>query len=236
MKPHDDLIEAFRRHHTPDPATEQAMWARLERESGPVPRNIPWRAVAVVLALAAALAVVWVRGGPDFGRQTEAQDAASLAGYVVDSGATGTGGTVQAKPSPAPSTRRPVAPPETTTMQPEPAPSNTVPAPVPGPQPSATKRPTAAKRKATSEVELLGRAQALLRDGKATRSLAVLKRYRNRYRAGVLLEDAAALEVLALCGAKRVAQARRAADRFLERYRSSPHQARIRRSCAGDVE
>lgn len=85
----------------------------------------------------------------------------------------------------------------------------------------------------TEPTSALGREQRLIDTARAQidrspeRALTTLARYRKQHPAGLLAEEAAAIEVLALRSAGRTEQATAAAERFFQKYPSSMFRGRI---------
>jgi outer membrane protein assembly factor BamD (BamD/ComL family) len=73
--------------------------------------------------------------------------------------------------------------------------------------------------------------QRALRDGRPDEALRLLAEQERKYARGALHEERAASRVIALCAAGRVAEGRRARDRFLSSYPNSPAADRVRASC-----
>lgn len=82
-----------------------------------------------------------------------------------------------------------------------------------------------------AEIRDLRTAQQALRAGDGARVLALLNGQDTAYSAGALQEERAAARVLALCQVGRTSEARSLAQRFEQRWPSSPLVARIRNSC-----
>jgi hypothetical protein len=82
-----------------------------------------------------------------------------------------------------------------------------------------------------AETRALADVQRALRDGQADEALRLLAEQERRFALGALHEERAASRVIALCAAGRVAEGRRARDRFLSSYPNSPAADRVRASC-----
>lgn len=143
------------------------------------------------------------------------------------------------EPVPALGVRRPpppsvgAAPPagarSTLVARPTPQPMTVVEATPSAPPPSAT--PSA--HALAAEVRLVGDAQRALRAGDAERSLALLDEHDQRFPAGALEPEAAALRVDALCAEGRASDAKAAADRLETQYPRSPLVRSLASGCAG---
>jgi outer membrane protein assembly factor BamD (BamD/ComL family) len=77
-------------------------------------------------------------------------------------------------------------------------------------------------------VAALDRARSALRDGNSIEALRLVDDYEARYPAGAFLQEAEAVRIEALIKQGDSSGAQAAATRFLTRYPSSPHAARIR--------
>lgn len=91
--------------------------------------------------------------------------------------------------------------------------------------------PASAEDPLHAEIRELRTAQQALRVGDGARVLALLNGQDTVYSAGSLQEERAAARVLALCQVGRTSEARSLAQRFEQRWPSSPLVARIRNSC-----
>lgn len=117
----------------------------------------------------------------------------------------------EASLAPSVPTEKPVAPPmRARTMPVEPAPASTL----------------------DEETALLRGAEEALRSGQAARSVALIDAYMNAFPRGVLLLEAKAERVFALCEAGRTDDAKKAAAVFVAEEPEGPLAARVRRSCA----
>jgi outer membrane protein assembly factor BamD (BamD/ComL family) len=81
------------------------------------------------------------------------------------------------------------------------------------------------------EAALLAEVQGALRSGQANVALGKLESYDRRFPGGMLRAEADAARVFAWCAAGKVDRARSAADRFAQRYPSSPALARVQAAC-----
>lgn len=136
-----------------------------------------------------------------------------------------------------PAEPQPVAPHVAPRAAPQPAPV----APLPEPRPTveATESPAPAPRAAKApsnlrlqdEAALLAEVQGALRSGQAGTALGKLESYDRRFPSGMLRAEADAARVFALCAAGKVERARSAAERFAQRYPSSPALARVQAAC-----
>jgi hypothetical protein len=102
----------------------------------------------------------------------------------------------------------------------------------PAPPASEAKIPRAASSSIAEETELLARAQRALGAGNADEALALLEQHKTEHQRGALSEEREAAQVLALCGAGRVDEARVAAQRFASAHPRSPHRVRVLAACA----
>ncbi|HXX68530.1 MAG TPA: hypothetical protein VEK07_15175 [Polyangiaceae bacterium] len=143
------------------------------------------------------------------------------------------------EPAPAPGPRS--APPSSVgAAPPAGARSMLVARPMPPPvgvvAPSPVANPTSAALSAdalAAEVHLVGDAQRALRAGDPERSLALLGEYDQRFPAGALGPEAAALRVDALCAAGRASDAEAAARRLETQHPGSPLTRPLASGCAG---
>jgi hypothetical protein len=81
------------------------------------------------------------------------------------------------------------------------------------------------------ELQLLQSAQLALRAGDTRRALAALAEHKWTFPRGQLAEARDVARILALCHAGEEAQSQRDAERFLQRYPSSPFALRVRAGC-----
>lgn len=84
----------------------------------------------------------------------------------------------------------------------------------------------------SAELKLMTAAQSALEAGQARRALRLLERHRRRFASGALAEEREAARVETLCRLGRHAAARRAAERFANRFVGSPRIARVTATCA----
>lgn len=122
-------------------------------------------------------------------------------------------------------TRAPAPPPEAAPTIEVPPPASSSPVAL-SPPPAASGPPAL-----RAELELLGGAQAALRDGRAAEALALLERYDVAFPAGQLTSERLAAEVFAACLVGDRARAERAAKRFLLRDSDSALAERVKRAC-----
>jgi hypothetical protein len=101
------------------------------------------------------------------------------------------------------------------------------------PRPEALPPPPAISATVGLEARLLRSADEALRDGDATRALALLREHARAYPNGVLAEERGVVLVSTLCRLGRVAEAREEAARFLRTTPESPLAASVRSSCGG---
>ncbi len=86
----------------------------------------------------------------------------------------------------------------------------------------------AASRSIAQEVAQLDVARRSLSAGDPGASLRTLDEYEQRYKGGMLHQEATLLRIEALAAAGDLGSARRVADRFLRDHPRSPHEQRIR--------
>jgi hypothetical protein len=86
------------------------------------------------------------------------------------------------------------------------------------------------------ELAMLQRARRALNADNGRLALGIVQELDERFPKGVLVEERSATRILSLCQLERVADARRAAREFLERYPSSVYAERVRQSCAASTE
>lgn len=152
---------------------------------------------------------------------------------AVATGAAGFFALRDSEPAPPPvvAARAPVAaPPPVAPPAPlqEAAPSSPVVEPAP---PVAKQAKPAAAPRLQDEAALLAEVQGALRKGQGGLALSKLESYDRRFPTGMLRAEADAARVFALCSAGRVDKARAFAERFVQRYPSSPAAARVQTAC-----
>ena len=139
----------------------------------------------------------------------------------------------QAQVRPAPAIVAPEAAPSKPATSPAPALTDDV---SPAQSPAARRAdPAAADRERSTlaaELALLSRAQQALREREAARALALFERHRRSFPQGVLAEEREVGRVTALCALGQSEQARRAAQRFAERFADSASRAHVESLCA----
>lgn len=86
------------------------------------------------------------------------------------------------------------------------------------------------------ELALLTQVSAATKRGEVSQAAELLRTYDQRFPSGKLAEERAAAGILVLCAAGHVPDARTEARHFLERWPRSPLVARIRSSCAAEVQ
>jgi hypothetical protein len=118
-----------------------------------------------------------------------------------------------------------VAPPPLVEAPPAPA----VVAPSAAPASKAPKLPGPPRLQ--DEAALLAEVQGALRKGQGGLAQSLLESYDRRFPTGMLRSEADAARVFALCSAGRVDKARAFAERFVQRYPSSPAAARVQAAC-----
>src|SRR5690606_35978584 len=82
------------------------------------------------------------------------------------------------------------------------------------------------------EMALLQRAQAALRDGRASDALELLAQHAETFVHGSMVEERQALRVLALCASGEAARGSAEAATFLRAHPRSTYAARVRTACA----
>lgn len=122
-------------------------------------------------------------------------------------------------------THAPAPPPQAAPLVEAPPPAT--PLPVSAPPSVAASAPPSLR----AELELLGAAQAALRDGRAAEALSLFARYDVAFPAGQLTVERLAGEVFAACQVGDRARAGRAAKRFLLRDSDSALAERVKRAC-----
>lgn len=241
------LLAAYRRDAGPSPVATERLLASLRRSAAqdeaqvlplrPRAYSRHWVGVAVVGLVAAAVAIA-IRVAPqrlDAGSQAAGSAAALHAGDEV------TGGSVRAKP------RAEVKETATTsTIAAEPEPESEPQPALQRPRAPGKREPAAAGVGARTpdddaplDADALAQELAMIRavndalaTGAAEQALARLDEHRRRFPAGALLEEAAALQAVALCAAGRGAAGTDAAAAFLSAHPGSLSAERVRRACA----
>lgn len=239
------LLERFRVDQSPEPAVMarvlRGLGARLE-DASPRPIAQPWwlwlRAGGLSLAIAAGTLLViggTVRVAGRMSEPSPAQAADTRVPATTHTAATPA--TVPAGDTPPIAVPPPVpAPgtPETTTQVEPAAPATVDPTPArPGTRaPSRSSSPTATATgpvDAAAEIALF-RTIKVERDAKAR--LAAIARYRKEFAAGAFVQEAAVLEIEALCDLGRVPEATERGAAFVRRFGDSAYAAVARRGCA----
>lgn len=244
------LLAAFRAEESPSASALDRVRERVLTSAAPAPTagviRGPWRTWAAVAVLAAAAAAVLAI---DFGRT----DATSL-GRDQGTQAADTPDAERMEPAasrrPPPSRaragiegaeaiERPDDP--EPTLEPPPAPSPPVPEPPRGPRVRPTPRPTAQPDRApqpesslAAETRLLDRARQAVAAGRPTDALAILREAASRFPDGVLVQERAALRVVAMCDAGRYEAGREAAAAFMRSHPRSALRPRVESACAED--
>jgi hypothetical protein len=150
------------------------------------------------------------------------------------------------KDGPPPSLHKPalrVPPAESPVPAPSPPPASALPREDARPT-SAPPRSLARRREASlpppsdlaGELALLTQVSAASKRGDVVLANELIRAYDQRFPSGKLAEERAAAGILVLCAAGHVPSARAEARRFLERWPRSPLVARIRSSCAAEVQ
>lgn len=97
--------------------------------------------------------------------------------------------------------------------------------------PASTATP---ESKLERERELVSFAQRAIAEGSQTRALDLLEEHARQFPHGAMAEDRDALRVVALCRAKRFADAERRRAQFFRRWPKSLHASRVRGACDTD--
>ncbi len=246
------LLAAYRAEEAMPAPTRARVWQRIERDvrasaapsAGlrPAMRAPPRarRTAIAVVALVAAAGLAW------FGAQELQRDSSPRAQEALDSYA----------PTQAPNTAVEGHPPanaavptgETSAPAPAPAIAPSIPTAAPtsptvrdvDPVPPSRRTPSPREAEGASidqgdplaaEAGLVREAQAALTRGGAEQALDLLSRCAREFPRGALLEERAALRVLALCAAGKAKLARREAAAFARRHGASPLAPRVAAAC-----
>ena len=244
------LLATYRRHTSLSPTAEDRILARVrdsverqpdataERTSTPV----GW--IAVGLAAAAALAVLWLRPVKLEGEREQAKPDA--AAHVADSGhgehevaPTAPSGSTAESVDLGAATDQPEAsvdPSETSSPSELGRPGARPRAPEGGRSAVEDSPPMSAQQALAEEAALLRRANALLSSGDASRAFDLLQQWETDFAPGHLREEHAALRAIALCALGRSIQGRGEAKAFERRHPSSAFVERVRSACSDDRE
>lgn len=95
-----------------------------------------------------------------------------------------------------------------------------------------TSTPKLTKVSIARETELLADVQRALKANNPQAALARLERYADEYPTGLLIEEATASRVVALCALRRWSDGKRWADEFFRLYPHSPLVTRVREACS----
>lgn len=176
----------------------RALQARLEP---PAPAHPRWiMPVSIAFAIAAAILLIWSLAAT----RTTVADRREADDQAVDDA-----------PAPAPIPTAIPTPPA-----PTPAPA-IVPTPAPAPVPIQRPRAAATNDPLADESALLAQGQRALADGRAELALDRARAHHRRFPAGMLAEDAGALEIAALCELGRRDEATTAAASLHRRFADS---------------
>jgi hypothetical protein len=104
----------------------------------------------------------------------------------------------------------------------KPRPATPEPEPAPAPSPADSLK---------AERALLAKATAALRAGDPDAALAAVGEHQKKFPHGVLEEERAATNVLALCATGRTSEGKKSRDRFLTAWPRSVHATRVRAAC-----
>lgn len=204
------LLASLADSHDPPPEASARVRAAVEVRvnAPPVPRRWPW-IVGVAAAVLVAATLLARRPAPQV-----------------------------APRAPPPARVAIAAPPEVVREAPiahvAPATTPVVEAPAPpvAAAPFARPRRVEAEDDLAGELLLIQRAQRALARGDGAAALEALDEHARAHPHGRLTEERQAARVLALCAVGRSDEARVAAARFVARYPTSPHAARVRGACA----
>lgn len=127
------------------------------------------------------------------------------------------------------------APPKVEVVTPTPD-RDPTPAPAPAPIPAPAPPPVVHAKPATapSEASLLGQAWSSISSGNPRHALELAERDARLYPTGVMREERAAIEVVALAKLGRSTDAHVAAKQFLVRYPTSLHRALVEQSISAE--
>jgi hypothetical protein len=243
------LLEALRAEEDIPPDVHDRVWARLDADvaRGPA-RSIGGWAVAG-LAIAAALALVWV-GGKTLAREAPGTSSMQAPFEAID--ATGEQPTVNRPrlsprdeladvelPTPDPASSIDDAA-ETTTPRDDAEDGESVASKTPSVRvPRARKAPAATTDASedtetdplSEEMALLKQAKLALSRGQARQALHFLDEHANRFARGMLVQERQALRVVALCDAGELDRGREAAAVFLREHPRAALGERVRAAC-----
>ncbi|MEM6293260.1 MAG: hypothetical protein AAGA54_18455 [Myxococcota bacterium] len=248
-----DLLAAFMAEERLPDETAARVRARVLETAAPAVAGTatvirgPWVVAGIVAAAAAVLLAVSLRG--DAARVAEGPRVEQAADHLqpsadVESAALEARphGARPARPAPTPPTPdAEPAPVEPATPSAE-APRGTAPkAPDPGSKrrkrpasptdPGSAPEPAPSASSLAAETRALQQARAALKDGRPQDALSKLDRAAQAFPDGALIEERAALRVLALCEAGRADEGRAAAAAFETTYPRSAHAKRVANAC-----
>jgi hypothetical protein len=237
-----ELLNAGRRAHDPTPDDRQRVRAKLAT-----------RIAAAAAAAAGATKPVGVGGSMLLKTWLSMALLVVAAGYSATRATPVAEGMERAGPpsitAPAGDPAVTGAAPDAPAIEPGPAFAATTPA-LPAPSPAgaagvsgapganapggfaAPRPPPSASGDLEGEMALLANAQAAIQRGDFATALARLEEHRRTYPRGMLGEERAAAQIIALCGAGRTGEARALGAAFLARHATSPLAPRVRGSCA----
>lgn len=248
------LLAAFAQDEQPSAAARGRVKARVLQSTaaaaptGTVLRGpwVPWVAGSVLAAAAAALLVLTMSGDS----VTAQRDRGPQQAPDTPEAAPGLQARQESEPSPArqhrpADTTRPVPPPLSEPAPPLPA---TLEAPAPSAEASAAPRPPrrgATPRKTftsetpaapspsslAEETRLLERARTAVTENRPSDALGILREAQESFPNGVLGQERAALRVVALCDAGKLAAGRTAAAAFLRAHPRSALRSRVESAC-----
>ncbi|MEM7152858.1 MAG: hypothetical protein AAF799_08445 [Myxococcota bacterium] len=240
-------VDAFAARQQPPPRQQESTWAAIEEEIGPPPRRVGMLELAIVVAIAAALVLVFSLRGDDLQRDVDhprnqaswASEARESAGTAQPKRATDRsperGPARREPPPPAPPTPVPQTPSEAPTAVPPstPSPSPSRPPhrtrrPPSSPKPSAAPEP--AEPSLAEELALFRRATLMVERDPA-RALELLERHRQRFPQGTLRTEGQVLRARALCALGRTEEATRLRDGFIAQHPGSALATRMRSVC-----
>ncbi len=224
------LLDEFKADATPGPeAIESAL--RSAQAGGPAGPSTAGMSLAGKLAIVGFVGVVVAVGlwltGDDSGDVVATAHTASVV-PAVEAAVPETAPEPEQKTTAAPA---PVEEAPTPTAKPA-TPGRRSPPETGGAAPVKSATATPADDDLVRQMKLMADARRALKADDPQRAHALLGRYAREFPGGSFAEQAAALEVDALCGLGRDDQAEAAARKFAKRWPSSPSAARVRQACS----
>ncbi|MCR9166210.1 MAG: hypothetical protein ACE37F_32015 [Nannocystaceae bacterium] len=254
MSEHDELpvldqsdlamLAAFRAEEDPPPAAVQSVRARLLETTAVAPPTGsiikgPWAlgaGVAVIAAAAAAVLALGVGGAEATAvSQRDAHQAVDTPQTTQDDAR------AIAKTPPAPARLRAKPPEPVPTSEPAPVSTATPVEPTPPQLPAKRRRAAAPPPPADAQLEpasslaaetrMLDRARKAVARKRPAEALSILDEAASRFPGGVLVQERAALRVVALCDAGRTEAGRKAAASFVTSHPRSALRTRVQSAC-----